>query len=292
VQVDGIWMSEDMAMGLQRHLSGKYSVTATPGVASLGGIGGSPLGTARNFEMVQKSRRRGTTTEMWIADPEKPGGGYLDVEMDVIDEDYYELVETLAPGGSPAKDVPQSEWVSIKNDAVETADKLMDNEDCEKLIRNLRGAKGSAKALLSELYQTPSGENQGLNYTTEWYPTDKKEQDGKTTFAITNINNRTGKPYILLYRAFFDLATFKPDEGYILTDSKGKYVEVTARQWRIINILHELSHATDRWTDNKYDPRMKSHGRQYIYPDSSLNLNTLIYRACIEKSKINTRNYK
>jgi hypothetical protein len=93
-------MSEDMAMGLQRYLSylnGQYSVTATPGVASLGGIGGSPLGTARNFEMVQKSRQRGTTTEMWIADPEKPQRVYT--EEDVSDETYYELVETLVPGG-------------------------------------------------------------------------------------------------------------------------------------------------------------------------------------------------
>jgi hypothetical protein len=198
---------------------------------------------------------------------------------------------TYVPGGSPAKDVPQSEWVKIKNDAVETADKLMDNEDCEKLIRNLTGAKGSAKALLSELYQTPSGENRGLNYTHIWHTDEQTERKEKTTFAITNVNSKTGRPYILLFRAFFDLATPKADEGYILTDSKGKYVELTARQWRILNILHELSHATDKWSDPPHpykDPRIKTHGRILI---DTMILNNLIYRACFENSKIDTRFY-
>jgi hypothetical protein len=36
---------------------------------------------------------------MWIADPEKPQRVYA--EEDVSDETYYELVETLAPGGGP-----------------------------------------------------------------------------------------------------------------------------------------------------------------------------------------------
>jgi hypothetical protein len=260
----------------------------------LGGIGGSPLGTARNFEMVQKSRQRGTTKERWIADPEKPGGGYLNVEMDVIDETYYELVETFAPGGSPAKDVPQSDWVSIKNDAVETTDKLMDNEDCEKLIRNLRGAKGSAKALLKKLYETGDKKDQGLGYTHSWYKSEQYEREVKPTFAITNVNSATGTPYIVLYRAFFDLAVDRRGEGWFVQDSKGKYVSLTARQWRILNVIHELSHATDRYSDidgdeQRLDPRVKTHGRQLI--DRKV-LNNMIYRTCFENSKIDTRNYK
>jgi hypothetical protein len=108
--------------------------------------------------------------------------------------------------------VPQSEWVKIKNDAVETADKLMDNENCEKLIRNLTGAKGSAKALLSELYQTPSGENQGLNYTTEWYPTDKKSKMEKPPLLSLLRIALISSPARLKTDGFFeDFAAFAPD---------------------------------------------------------------------------------
>jgi hypothetical protein len=287
LKVDGaltLWSFSELLAQNQR--TGKGGAYISPGLV------GTPLGASLGGSLVSVASYTRYTRKDRIEDEDCDSGCRIGNVSGVMITNFYLFVP-----GAAAEKTNRNAWKSIKNDAIETAAVALKNPACEQAIKNLFVGQGDIRSkpleLLSKLYQTESGPEQGIGYLDQYHPNDKQGPDSpKYTFATTR-NDTPGKaygnPYIIFWTPFFDHASapsvFRGTIPYTVTGKKGEIYNLNQRLWRILNVLHELSHATDRYAHDKDDPRGFAKGgyRQAI---GTPELNNEIFKACLEGTKL------
>jgi hypothetical protein len=221
-------------------------------VASLGGIGGSPLGTARNFEMVQKSRRRGTKTEMRIADPEKPQRVY--VEEDVSDETYYELVETLAPGGGQGGKETFEQFIqkTIDTTVTDTLAILGSSEKCREAIARIYVPREDLNNYLligNPNFGKPWGTDpqHSLRYLHSKGQIKYNSNESDLPRESHTLSRGTNAVISLEREMFYN--TRNGGKAQSLNLPNNEMLDLNLPAYRVMILLHELSHATGRYND-------------------------------------------